>query len=103
MRYCERKHRESSAERKRPSLSMFPTDGTQTSGGEMEEVIVESGRVYGVRCKTCGHALTACEVCGKMFANLGAHLWDQISERPTACHDGNKLYRRMRAIAEKHS
>ncbi len=103
MRYCERKHRESSAERKLPSLSLFPVDNSKTCGGEMEEIIAPSGAVYGVRCKVCGNALTRCESCGKMFANLGAHLWNNVDDTPTECYAGNKLYRRMRAIAEKHS
>jgi hypothetical protein len=70
-------------------------------GGAIEEVLSADGtKVYGERCARCGKSTVRCQVCGRLFANIGRHLEDKDGN-PTDCYAGNQEYRRARAVKER--
>ena len=82
---CERKHKRTKYEAKRPGGSC---------GGEMVDVTSEDGsRVYGKQCAICGATWAKCEHCGRLFANLGKHV-----EKTPECGADNRMHRTMVAV-----
>lgn len=72
-------------------------------GGTIDDVMSSDGsKVYGERCNRCGKATVRCQVCGRMFANIGRHLKDGKGNQ-LPCYAGNREYRHMTAVDSLHA
>lgn len=90
---CERKPL---GKRDKRQDEMFAVDA-RTCGGEMEDVKVESGIVWGQRCKRCGDEWTLCQGCKKLFRSLAAHLDPERGGGYPACVKPNAQFTRAQA------
>ncbi len=88
---CERKHKRTKYEEKKPQGSC---------GGDMVDVTSADGtRVYGRMCNRCSAIINACQVCGNFYANMSRHLVDKDGKE-SDCYSGNTDWRRAQQVRE---